>query len=394
MHQINKYLKVSNNIKMIIKKMVVVQNRPTQFDVPFFAKLNKTSIFDLTVFYTRVSSSKTNYVDNETNHTPEWDNLLGMKYDARFENSTFRLWKEIISLKPRHVIICGWYPRSHALLALLLRLSGVSIGVRSDNTLEHTNLSGVFGLVKRFAMFFWLGVFDTWHPVGSLAKTYMQKLSMIKRPVFYFPYSVDVEWFREQSKNYKSKRTHIRAQLGLSHDDYVVLGVMKWADREDPITLLRAVMGAMSKVPNIKLILIGDGPLREKVKQLSFSFPNQIVMPGYVKYTELPLYYSISDIFVHPARSEPYGVSVQEAMACGLPVIVSKNVGAAADFLVPDMNGETFPAGDVEYLITLLDNWKKKVSNISVQEVSEQKSIDFSYVFTQKECLRCLESIR
>ena len=115
----------------------------------------------------------------------------------------------------------------HCLL-LLLRLSGIRIGVRSDNTLEHTNLSGFYGWLKRSVMFVWLGLFHAWH-VGTLARAYVQKLSAIQRPVYYFPYAIDVDWFAENAARHHVQRSELRSQLGLAADDYVVLGVMKWA---------------------------------------------------------------------------------------------------------------------------------------------------------------------
>ena len=196
------------------KKMVVVQNRPTQFDVPLYALAHRNSEFDLTVFYTEVSPSDELLIDREINISPQWDHLLGLDYDHGFENSAFLLWRRIIALCPQHVVICGWYPRSHALLALLLRLSGVRIGVRSDNTLEHTNLSGFYGWLKRSAMYVWLGLYHAWHPVGKLARAYVQKLSAVQRPVYYFPYAIDVNWFAKNAARHHIQRSQFAEAFG------------------------------------------------------------------------------------------------------------------------------------------------------------------------------------
>ncbi len=301
------------------------------------------------------------------------------------------MWKEIVKQGPCHVIIGGWYPRSHALLALLLRLSGVSIGVRSDNTLEHTDLRGMGGILKRAFMSVWLGLYDVWHPVGSLSHAYLRQLSIRKRETFYFPYAIDMEWFVEKSMRVRAERDRRREELGLQAGDYVVIGVMKWSHREDPVTLINAMLLAVPAVPNIKLVLVGDGPLRQKVEARKSIAPERIITPGYVKYSELPQYYSVADIFVHPAESEPYGVSVQEAMACGLPVIVSDMVGAAADLLERGKNGDVFPVGQERVLAKLIVAYAARLEDKSIAEASQSKANERSYSYTIGELERCME---
>jgi len=372
-------------------RIIIIQDRPTQFDVPLYAQAHRNSVLDLIVYYTRVTRSDSSAIDAETAIAPQWDHLHGLVYPARFEQCAFRMWRQIVALQPDHVVICGWYPRSHALLTLLLRLSGVHIGVRSDNTLEHTHLSGVSGGLKRVVMSAWLGLFHAWHPVGTLARAYLEKLSIVQRPVFYFPYAVDVDWFSEQAAGHQIHRLSVRNKFGLAEDDYVVLGVMKWAEREDPLTLVDAFIKASSVARNMKLLLIGDGPLRPVVEKRLATDSKRLVAPGYAKYSELTLYYAISDLFVHPAQSEPYGVSVQEALACGLPVIVSDKVGAAADFLEPGRNGDRFPVGDVDGLAKLLIAYSCRQHDPAIREAALRKANEWSYRRTIEELRQCLE---
>jgi glycosyltransferase involved in cell wall biosynthesis len=371
-------------------RIAIVQNRPTQFDVPLYARVHQAQAFDLVVFYTEVEPSDSGAIDAETAIVPQWDHLKGLEYPAQFERSAFSLWRKIVALQPDHVVICGWYPRSHALLALLLRLSGMRIGVRSDNTLEHTDFSGFKGWLKRRVMSGWLSLYHAWHPVGTLARAYVETLSVTRRPVFYFPYAVDVDWFAQHAAQYRGQCSQFREKFGLAADDYVVLGVMKWTEREDPLTLVNSVVKAAAVMPNLKLLLVGDGPLKAAIMDRLAAAPERLVAPGYAKYSELPLYYAISDLFVHPAQSEPYGVSVQEAMACGLPVIVSDKVGAAADFLEPGVNGDVFPLGDCDHLTQLLVAYAGRRHDESIRAAAVRKAGEWSYNRTITEWRRCL----
>jgi glycosyltransferase involved in cell wall biosynthesis len=73
-----------------------------------------------------------------------------------------------------------------------------------------------------------------------------------------------------------------------------------------------------------------------------------------VKYSKLPEVYAASDLLVHPAEWEPYGLIVNEAMVCGVPVIVSDRVGASCDLVQEGVTGFTYPWGKVEKLAELL----------------------------------------
>ena len=75
---------------------------------------------------------------------------------------------------------------------------------------------------------------------------------------------------------------------------------------------------------------------------------------GFVNQSQLPSVYCAADLFVLPSLFEPFGLVVNEAMLCGLPVAVSDRVGAKFDLVRPDENGYVFPAGDVEALAAIL----------------------------------------
>ena len=165
---------------------------------------------------------------------------------------------------------------------------------------------------------------------------------------------------------------------------------MKWVDREDPITLIRAFIKASAFDPKLKLILIGDGPLKNVINELILDNNISVITPGYVKYSELPFYYGISDLFIHPAKSEPYGVSVQEAMACGLPVITSTMVGSAYDYLIFGHNGDIYPVGDFIQLSDLILAYRNKKGICDVSNLSKLCADKWSYERTINEFKSCL----
>ena len=79
-----------------------------------------------------------------------------------------------------------------------------------------------------------------------------------------------------------------------------------------------------------------------------------VFFPGFRQIDELPRFYAHAGAFVHASTTEQWGLVVNEAMACGLPVIVSKRVGCSRDLVVDGVNGFTFDPYDVDQLAALL----------------------------------------
>jgi hypothetical protein len=104
------------------------------------------------------------------------------------------------------------------------------------------------------------------------------------------------------------------------------------------------------------LVLLGDGPLREQVRSTihELRLEDSVLLPGFKQYEELPAYFGLADAFVLPSVSETWGLVVNEAMAAGLPVIVSIRCGCAPDLVEEGKNGWTFDPTSVDSLAELM----------------------------------------
>jgi glycosyltransferase involved in cell wall biosynthesis len=102
------------------------------------------------------------------------------------------------------------------------------------------------------------------------------------------------------------------------------------------------------------LVLLGDGPLRETLNsQLStLNLHPNVHLPGFKQYDELPVYYALAKVFVHASTTEQWGLVVNEAIASGLPVIVSDRCGCAPELV--NGNGFTFDPFDEQELAARL----------------------------------------
>jgi glycosyltransferase involved in cell wall biosynthesis len=104
------------------------------------------------------------------------------------------------------------------------------------------------------------------------------------------------------------------------------------------------------------LVILGDGELREKLLAHcgTMGLVGDVYFPGFRAYTELPAYYGLAKAFVHASTVEQWGLVVNEAMAAGLPVIVSNRCGCAPDLVDHQRNGFLFDPFDTDALAKLL----------------------------------------
>lgn len=375
--------------------LAVVQTHATQFDGPLFARLAKNPDIDLTVYYTKPSGETT--FDKEIGLNPNWGKrvVTGYQYKTRKEGffEALRLMLSLGKNKYDLVIIGGYLPFYHLIIAFYLRLKGVPTGLRSDTTfLYDSHQRGVKKLIKKLILPCIFKLYCFGHPTGSPAKDYLIKQGFQEQQIFYFPYAVDNEYFAARCNRYKTRRSRIRQAMNIPADAFVVLGVTKLVEREDPLTLVNGFAKLSEQYPNSYLVFVGDGPLMKDVKNIitEKSLKN-VQLPGFVRYRHLPLFYSIADVFVHTAPREPWGVSVNEAMACGVPVVVANTVGSRYDLVKEENTGFVF---NVRNFTELTNHLQKLANNPELQKKMSVNCLSliekWNYDFVEKSLLRAL----
>lgn len=365
-----------------MKRLVIVQDVPTQFDMPLYNEIARDGAFRLTVIYTQLC--RTRGIDPEIGRAPQWDHVTEEAYEridlaSTKSRTTTGLVQRIAALEPMLVVVSGYFPSLHRKIVKPLQKLGFKVGLRSDNTLPHSNFSGVKGLVKRLVLPHWLRRYDSWHPVGNLASEYLASVSGAKRPVYMFPYNVDNDWFETRVAEYREQRSEYLTKHGFEDKAFIVLGIMKWHEREDPLVLLDAFRILLEEQPEARLILVGDGPLKDEVYARIANISDRVSTPGYVSYSQLPGLYALADVFVHPAPGEPWGVSVNEALASGVPVVAAKGVGAAMDLVEEGITGSVFPTGDASALAERLKGFCREGRRGAMEEACKSKMESWNY---------------
>jgi 1,2-diacylglycerol 3-alpha-glucosyltransferase len=180
---------------------------------------------------------------------------------------------------------------------------------------------------------------------GQRHAEYLVELGMPRERIFTGYDVVDNKYFRQAAEEIRSRRSEIRQKFGLPEN--YSLASARFVEKKN----LRGLIRAYAKYRQNSevggdlpwdLVLLGDGPLREALNsQLStLNLYGHVHLPGFKQYDELPVYYALAKAFVHPSTTEQWGLVVNEAIASGLPVIVSERCGC-----VPELvrgNGFTF----------------------------------------------------
>jgi glycosyltransferase involved in cell wall biosynthesis len=200
---------------------------------------------------------------------------------------------------------------------------------------------------------------------------------MKEETIFPMPYTVDNQYFREQTVAARTNQDVLRADLNLESGRPIILYASKFMERKRPEDLVEAV-ARLAKDPKNRqpyLLMVGDGEQRVALEQQvqDLGIEGSVRFTGFRNQSELLSFYSLCDVFVLPSLLEPWGLAVNEVMTAGRAVVASDQVGAVFDLIRDGENGHVFPAGDVDALTTSLSHI---VSDPDISEKMGQRSLE------------------
>ena len=157
-----------------------------------------------------------------------------------------------------------------------------------------------------------------------------------------------------RKKQYKEKYfEEIRQQHNISRNEIVLLYVGRLIKEKGIQDVIHVIDKLRKDEFPIKLLVVGDGIYRNELEDLSIN-SNGIIFTGEIGYEELPKYCYASDILVLPTYDDVWGLTINEGMACGLPIITSTSAGAYLDLIYN--NGCVYEAGNKKALESCIQN--------------------------------------
>ena len=193
---------------------------------------------------------------------------------------------------------------------------------------------------------------------GAPHRRYLESLGMAAERVFTGYDVVDNEHFAAGADAARRDDRKRRRELNLPERYF--LASSRFVPKKNLSRLLQAYAAYRSsrREQGWKLVLLGDGPLRPELvrERDELGLGEEVLLPGFKQYEELPAYYGLAQAFVHASTVEQWGLVVNEAMAAGLPVLVSSACGCAPDLVREGVNGHVFDALDLAALARCLES--------------------------------------
>ncbi len=175
--------------------------------------------------------------------------------------------------------------------------------------------------------------------------------AFLDRDITLIPNGIDAELFKPMERN-----TALAKSLGIQSDGGIIGFVGELREKKGLSALLIAYTQVIKTVP-ASLLIVGDvraGEDRKLFEELRSSIPNaKIVVTGYVSNHDLPSYYSVMDVLVHPSLRDGMPNAVLEAMACGRTVVATR-AGGVMDLLHDGKNGRLVSINDINSLSTVI----------------------------------------
>jgi glycosyltransferase involved in cell wall biosynthesis len=242
--------------------------------------------------------------------------------------------------------LAGWGHWVVRLVILCCKLRGVPFSVESDSPLR-PDLQTPRERLKSLLYPIWMRWITYAIPGGSRQATYFRYYKVPDDKILISHMTVDTDKIRKISS--PSKRD-FRINRGIPEHQVLFIFVGRLLELKGLDTVLKAFERLQASEPSIALVVVGDGPERAKLEAAAARYPGRIWLVGREGSEGVIGWLRAADVFVLASRDEHWGLVVNEAMTCGLPVLVSDACGCVDDLVVSGRNGVVFPVDNADKL--------------------------------------------
>jgi glycosyltransferase involved in cell wall biosynthesis len=361
--------------------LAILSTHPIQYQVPVWQALADDGRVPFEVWYLTDFGTKADR-DPEFGKIFQWDIDMLTGYPYRFIESRSgstpasfwrcrieeRLSDRLLASGAKALWIQGWQVAGYWQGVRAARAAGIPAWLRAEsNDLRPTQ--GWKRPIKRVALSYLFSHIDRFFCIGSANRRFYRSFGVPDSKLISATYGVDNARFAAQADLIRGKRDVLRQQWGIQETAFCVLFCGKFIDKKRPMDLIRAArkLKASNRIPEIHLLFAGTGKLGAQLRgacKVTFDAEQKTettvsrdappaAFAGFLNQTEISRAYVAADCLVLPSDyGETWGLVVNEAIASGLPCIVSEACGCAEDIVGRDW---TFPLGDVAALADRID---------------------------------------
>jgi len=360
-------------------KIAVIQNIASPYIIPLFSRFAAAPDVDLQVYLMALSEKNREWVTG-LGADFKYKVLPGLtlnffKKDLFAFHINLSIMQELIKDNPDIVFSSGYSSLTNQLAFLYAKLYKKPFIVWSESTFNEPNILRTISLplVK-----FIVRHCDALVACGTRSREYLVHLGARTDKIFTAYCTVDTDSFKRQSVALKPQKDKLKEEIGIKNKS-VILYVGQLIERKGLKYLIKAYAKLKPEF-DAALLMVGGGMQKDELAELCQKDNIlDVFFTGYIQLEALVKYYVISDIFVLPSLEETWGRVLNEAMACGLPVIGTVKAGAPADLIKNGLNGFVVEDKSAEQLYQAM---KKILSEHGLKQSmgsESQKMIDESF---------------
>ncbi len=270
--------------------------------------------------------------------------MNGVRLTGRSHDPFPRYWNpEVVRLltdfSPTLIIIAGYHhPTSYAVWWYAKRRRSKLYLLCESTPFDKRSRRGwVEGLKWAF-----IRICDGYIVPGKASAAYLKSYGVDERLIVFAPNSIDTDSFPgyAPADDELLERERQRFMQEFSLPPFNLLFVGRLAPGKGADVAINVVKRLQNDGMEVGLILVGDGPLRGQLEaRVQREGVRHTAFLGFKQPGEMAFCYRMGHLLIHPAESEPWGLVVNEAMTCGVPVLCSPKVGAAQDLVIEDRTG-------------------------------------------------------
>ncbi|MCW6033885.1 glycosyltransferase [Pantoea sp. JK] len=314
--------------------LVIITNVPAFYKINLFNQLSDKLKLKV-IFISKISKIRNH---DFYNYDINFDHAFlseGAFEDRSSFKTLYNLFIELTKIKYERVLFPGWEIKELFFLSLITKVKKNAIVIESS--INESKVKGISGFLKKI----YLSRMGSAYPSGFLQKEILLNMDFKGRS--YLTHGVGII--------NDSPVTDININEKVTRLKYIYIGRLS---QEKNLLLLIKVFNELQ----FPLIIVGTGPQEDELKSAANE---NIIFKGYIQNKTLHALLKECNVFILPSISEPWGLVVEEALASGLPVVVSNKVGCNKD-LVDAENGIIFNPHDAECLKTSILNMEKNYS--------------------------------
>lgn len=302
---------------------------------------------------------------------------------------TAALLAKIRAYRPDVLNLTGWYDPAQWVLLFYAKLRGIKVIISNEsNVRDHVRM----GLKERFKQFL-LSQADGFFCFGKSSAAYLEKLGVKPSQIFTQKAAiVDNDVILAHYHQAFAERDIRKKAKNWASYNFIFVG--RLIPPKNLPLLLQAFAKVSAQAPDWGLVLLGEGEQKAELQTMAAPLSNVRFEAG-VPWYEVAEYLALADVLVLPSESEPWGLVVNEAMICGLPVLVSEPSGCVDDLVQEGQNGWKFHPHQLPDFVDKLHHFVDNSANLGrMGSISRKIVADFEPQKVAHEMLRGIKSLQ